>query len=69
MYLNSRYGGWGRNLWHDVSSGTITIQWTGGGTLESAPGLAAPITWTTTGNSSGSFSEPATGTKYYRVKR
>src|SRR4030095_6772141 len=40
-----------------VSSGNITIQWTGGGTLESAPSLASPITWTTTGNSSGSFSE------------
>lgn len=52
-----------------LSSGNITVQWTGGGTLESAPSLAAPITWTTTGNSSGSFSEPATGTKYYRVKK
>jgi hypothetical protein len=52
-----------------VSTGTITIQWTGGGTLESAPSLASPITWTSTGNSTGSFSEPATGTKYYRVKK
>ena len=52
-----------------LSSGNITVQWTGGGTLESAPSLAAPITWTSTGNSTGSFSEPATGTKYYRVKK
>jgi hypothetical protein len=52
-----------------LASGNITVQWTGGGTLESAPSLAAPITWTTTGNSTGSFSEPATGTKYYRVKK
>jgi hypothetical protein len=52
-----------------VSGGNITIQWTGGGTLESAPSLATPIIWTTTGNSTGSFSEPATGTKYYRVKK
>jgi len=28
-----------------------------------------PINWTPTGNSSGTFSEAATGTKFYRVKK
>ncbi len=46
---------------------TITITWTGGGVLESAPSVLGP--WTSTGNSSGSFSEPtAGGMKYYRVR-
>ena len=50
-------------------SGSITIQWSGGGTLESAPSLTGP-SWTSTGNSSGSFTEPATGpAKFYRVRR
>ncbi len=56
-----------------ISGGNIIIQWTGGGTLESVPSLGAPgstLTWTSTGNSSGSFTEPATGTsKFYRVRR
>ena len=51
-----------------VASGTITIQWSNGGTLESAPSVTG--TWTTTGSSSGSFSEAATGAaKFYRVKQ
>jgi hypothetical protein len=52
-----------------LNNGSIAIQWSGGGTLESATALPA-TQWTTTGNSSGTFSEPATGSaKFYRVKR
>jgi hypothetical protein len=51
-----------------LASGTITIQWTGGGTLESAPSLSG--SWTSTNDSDGSFSEAATGaSRYYRVRR
>src|SRR5207247_2531355 len=52
------------------TGGQITIQWTGGGTLESTPSLTAPV-WTSTGNSSGSFSEPlpGSGNKFYRVSK
>jgi subtilisin-like proprotein convertase family protein len=53
-----------------VVSGTVvvTVTWSGGGTLETAPAPNGP--WTSTGNSSGSFSEPATGVqKYYRVTK
>ena len=50
------------------SSGNIAIQWVNGGLLQSTPSLTPPINWTDL-NSSGSFSEPATGTKFYRVKR
>ena len=53
-----------------ISTGTITIQWSNGGTLESTTSLSTtPINWTPTGNSSGTFSEAATGTKFYRVKK
>jgi len=52
-----------------LAAGRITIQWNNGGTLEYATSLNSPITWTPTGNSSGTFSEPAAGTKFYRVKR
>ncbi|MCC7376103.1 MAG: proprotein convertase P-domain-containing protein [Verrucomicrobiales bacterium] len=46
----------------------ITVTWDGGGTLEYATSPLGP--WITTGNSSGSFSEPATGVqKYYQVKK
>lgn len=53
-----------------VTAGSIAIQWTGGGTLESSPALSSPV-WTSTGSSSGSFSEPVTasGSKFYRVKQ
>ena len=53
-----------------LSNGRITIQWINGGTLESSPGLSNPV-WTSTLNSSGSFTEslPATGNKFYRVKQ
>lgn len=53
-----------------VSSGSITINWVNGGTLESSPSLGTPV-WTSTGNSSGTFTEAvsASGNKFYRVKR
>lgn len=52
-----------------IASGTITIKWSNGGTLESSTSITGG-TWTSTGNSSGTFSEAATGTaKFYRVKR
>lgn len=52
-----------------VTGGNITITWSNGGTLETAPTVNGP--WTTTGNASGSFSEAVApgGNKYYRVKR
>jgi hypothetical protein len=53
-----------------VSGGQITINWTGGGTLESSPTLGPTANWTTTGDSDGSFTEAATGNaKFYRVKQ
>ncbi|MGN6387042.1 MAG: PA14 domain-containing protein, partial [Verrucomicrobiota bacterium] len=53
-----------------VSGGQITITWTGGGTLESSPTLGTGAVWTSTGNSSGSFTEAVNGkAKFYRVKQ
>jgi hypothetical protein len=47
---------------------TITVTWTNGGELETAPGATGP--WTATGNTSGTYSEPATGaSKMFRVVR
>ena len=53
-----------------ISNGQVAVQWTNGGTLESTPTLVNPV-WTTTGNSSGSFTESlsATGNKFYRVNK
>ena len=53
-----------------TSNNQVTIQWSGGGTLESSPSLGTPA-WTSTGNSSGSFTESlsAAGNKYYRVRQ
>ena len=49
-----------------VSDGQITIEWTGGGTLEWATSVDG--IWTSTGDSDGSFTEEATGpAKFYRV--
>lgn len=51
-----------------LSGGAITITWKNGGTLESAPAVTGP--WTSTGDSDGSFTEPAAGpAKFYRVKQ
>jgi len=53
-----------------IANGSVTINWTNGGTLESSSTLPG-TTWTSTGNSSGTFTEsvPATGNKFYRVKQ
>jgi hypothetical protein len=52
-----------------IAGPNVTITWSNGGTLESSPSLGAPV-WTTTGNSSGTFTEPlGRGTKFYRVKQ
>ena len=50
--------------------GAVTVKWNNGGVLESSPSLSSPV-WTSTGNSSGTFSEPVSpgGNKFYRVKR
>src|SRR5262249_8698739 len=53
----------------NVSGGNVTITWTGGGTLFSTPSLLNP-TWTTTGSSTGTFTEPVgRGNKFYRVQQ
>jgi hypothetical protein len=49
--------------------GSITVKWSNGGTLQTSPSLSNP-SWTSTGNSSGTFTEPLTaGAKFYRVSR
>jgi hypothetical protein len=54
-----------------ITGGQVTIQWTGGGTLEWATSLNPGTPWTPTGDSDGSFNEAVTtaGNKYYRVKQ
>lgn len=44
---------------------TVTFQ---GGTLQSSPSLSNQV-WTSTGNSTGSYTETATGTKFFRVRQ
>lgn len=52
------------------SGGNVTILWVNNGTLEWAAALAGATTvWTSTGDSDGSFTEAALGTKFYRVRR
>jgi hypothetical protein len=52
-----------------AQTGSITIKWSNGGTLYSSPSLVSPA-WTSTGNSSGTFSETiGAGPKFYRVVR
>ncbi len=49
-------------------SKTLTVTWQNGGELESAGSAVGP--WTGTGNTSGTYSEPATAaSKVFRVKR
>jgi len=51
-----------------IAGGNVTITWSNGGTLYSAPAATGP--YTTTGNSSGTFTEPASGgAKFYQVQR
>lgn len=51
-----------------ISGGNITILWINGGTLQSSPVLGPSALWTGV-DSDGSFSEAATGVKFYRVQR
>ena len=51
-----------------LSAGTIIINWTGSGMLQSTTSLSPPVTWTDRDTSSP-FSESATGTRFYRVKQ
>lgn len=55
------------------TDGTITVKWTGGGTLYYTAELKNPPTttvWTSTGNSSGTFTFPQQGTKLFgRIQR
>jgi hypothetical protein len=49
------------------SNGNITITWTNGGTLYSAPAVTGP--WTSTGNSTGTFTGSATtGNQFFEVR-
>lgn len=51
-----------------LAGGNLTLTWTNGGTLESAPAATGP--WTSTGDSDGSYTEPATAAaKFFRVRR
>lgn len=51
-----------------AANGSVTIKWSNGGTLLSAPTVNGA--WTSTGNSSGSFTEAITGgAKFYRVQQ
>ena len=51
------------------SGNNVTIIWINGGTLETATNLSASATWTSTGDSDGSYTEAVSGNKYFRVRR
>lgn len=52
-----------------IAGGQVTVTWTGGGTLFSAPSLSTPVTWTTTGDSDGSYSATVgAGNLFFRVQ-
>lgn len=52
------------------SGNNITVLWEHGGTVEWTTALTGATTqWTSTGDSDGSFTEPAVGTKFYRIRR
>jgi hypothetical protein len=51
-----------------LAGGNVTLTWSNGGTLESAPSPNGP--WTSTGDSDGSYTEPASAAaKFFRVRR
>lgn len=50
-----------------TTGNNVTVTWTNGGTLEYAPTLTS-TTWTSTGNSSGTYTEALSGTKFFRVR-
>jgi hypothetical protein len=52
------------------SGANVTINWTGGGTLESTTALGPGATWTTTGDSDGSYTTAVgTGNMFFRVRK
>ncbi|PYK96221.1 MAG: hypothetical protein DME19_20390, partial [Verrucomicrobia bacterium] len=51
-----------------ISNGMITILWANGGMLQSKTSLDPQITWADL-ESDGAFTEPATGSRFYRVLR
>ncbi len=52
----------------EIADGMLTVTWAGGGTLEWAPSVTGP--WTSTGDSDGSYTEPASEeTRFFRVAR
>lgn len=53
-----------------VTNGTVTITWTGGGTLEFTARLGPGATWTSTNDRDGSYSEPVGAeNRFFRVRR
>ena len=51
-----------------ITGGQLTVTWTGGGTLYSTPSLTTP-TWTTTGDSDGSYSAPVgANNRFFQVQ-
>jgi hypothetical protein len=52
----------------DLGSGNVTLEWSGGGTLQSADAVTGP--WTDVANASSPYSAPASAARrFYRVKR
>lgn len=53
-----------------TSAGKVKVDWTGGGTLEFSSSAGTP-SWTSTGNATGTFTEPqlSSGARFYRVQR
>lgn len=50
-----------------LANGNIVVTWANGGTLQTAPTADGP--WMSTGDTDGTFTEPASGTaKFYRVR-
>jgi hypothetical protein len=59
------------NMTAVLSGGNINITWTNGGTLEWTSALNPGTTWTSTGDTDGSYSEPVTTAqmRFFRVRR
>jgi hypothetical protein len=53
-----------------ISGGNVTVTWSGGGTLYSTDSLEAGASWTSTGDSDGSYSAPVgTGSTFFQVQQ
>jgi hypothetical protein len=52
-----------------ITGGNLSVKWSNGGTLQSSPSLSNQV-WTSTGNSSGTYTTaaPTSGTLFFRVK-